>query len=151
MGTKTPVIGLDANILIYALDPAFPEHGKLDGLLFDLSPEKTVAVNPTVIHETYHTLVHFQNIVPSDAVKRLNLIMKHPYIEFYNQTKRICQIGLKLAEKYALGGRDSLILSNYLANKIPVMYTHDRAILKLKKVSWREGVIALRDPVEGIE
>jgi len=143
------VIGLDSNILVYALDPSFPEHEKLGGLLFDLSPERTVAVNPTILHETYHVLIFYQKFVPADAVERLSLIMRHPYIEFYNQTKRVSQIGLKLAERHGLGGRDSLIIANYLANKIPVMYTHDQELLRLKRISWRESAITLRDPVEG--
>jgi len=52
--------GLDTNILCYALDPAYPEHKKLKNLLTNLSQENVVAINPTVLHETYHTLVFSQ-------------------------------------------------------------------------------------------
>jgi predicted nucleic acid-binding protein len=51
------IVGLDANIICYALDDAYPEHEKLKSLLIDLSPKNQIALNPTTIHETYHTLV----------------------------------------------------------------------------------------------
>ncbi len=44
------VAGLDTNILCYALDPAYPEHSKLKGLLLELSPDNRLALNPTIIH-----------------------------------------------------------------------------------------------------
>ncbi|KPV63596.1 MAG: hypothetical protein AOA66_0728 [Candidatus Bathyarchaeota archaeon BA2] len=53
-------VGLDTNILCYCLDPAFPEHGKLKDLLLNLSSDNRVAINPTILHETYHTLVFGQ-------------------------------------------------------------------------------------------
>jgi predicted nucleic acid-binding protein len=45
------IIGLDTNILCYALDPAYPEHEKLKDLLFNLSTENRLALNPTIIQE----------------------------------------------------------------------------------------------------
>jgi hypothetical protein len=36
-GAHFKLIGLDTNILCYALDPAYPEHEKLKNLLFNLS------------------------------------------------------------------------------------------------------------------
>jgi len=54
-------VGLDANIICYALDDAYPEHEKLKCLLLDLSPENKNALNPTTIHEAYHTHVLTRN------------------------------------------------------------------------------------------
>lgn len=141
------IIGLDSNILSYMLDPAYPEHSKLRGLLFKLSSKNRVAINPTVIHETYHTLVFSQKWVPSEASKRLKMILKHPYIEFFSQTREVCIVALNLAEQYGLGGRDSLIIANFIVNKVPIVYTHDQELTTLKKIRWRSFYITFRDPL----
>jgi len=141
------IIGVDSNILCYSLDPAYPEHYKLKGLLLGLSMQNILAVNPTVIHEAYHALVFGQKWVPNEARIRLGLILKHPFILFYSQTKRTCIVALSIAGKYGCGGRDSLVLANFLLNKIPVVYTHDDELLKLKKVSWKESSVELKDPL----
>jgi predicted nucleic acid-binding protein len=116
-------------------------------LLLSLSPEKSIAVNPTVIHETYHTLVYGQKFTRAEAINRLRLLLNHPYIYFLNQTKRTCQIGLDIAARHMLGGRDALILANYLGGKIPVMYTHDRELVSLQSIAWRSTSIEIRDPL----
>ena len=58
------IIGLDTNILCYSLDPAYPEHEKLRGLLLDLSPNNLVAINLIVLREAYHVLVFGQKWLP---------------------------------------------------------------------------------------
>jgi predicted nucleic acid-binding protein len=141
-------VGLDTNILCYSLDTAYPGHAKTKDLLLDLSPENTVAINPTMLHEAYHTLVFGQKFTTTEAQRRLKLILRHPYIEFHNQTKRTCLIGLDLAARHGLGGRDALIIANYIGNKVPVMLTHDRELLSLRRVSWRTSAIEMRDPLE---
>jgi predicted nucleic acid-binding protein len=82
-------IGLDINILCYGLNSRYPEHEKVKDLLFILSPKKLVALNPTVLHETYHTIVYYSEWVPEEAARRLTALLRHPYIEFYNQTKNL--------------------------------------------------------------
>ena len=141
------VIGLDTNILCYALDPAYPEHEKLKHILFGLSSDKRVAINPTILHEAYHTLVFGQKFTPSEARGRLTMIMQHPYIEFYNQTRRICLIGINLAVKHGFGGRDAIIIANFVGNKISIMYTHDQELLSKKKITWKNHSIELKDPL----
>ncbi len=59
--------GLDANIIWYALDEEYPEHKKVSNLLFNLSAENKTALNPTTIHETYHTLVFWAEM---DSTRR---------------------------------------------------------------------------------
>ena len=113
------IIGLDTNILCYALDPAYPEHDNVKDLLTNLSPENTVALNPTILHETYHTLVFSLEWFPEEAAGRLSMLLKHPYIEFFNQTKKTRRIALNFSVKHNLGGRDALIIANFLANKVP--------------------------------
>lgn len=141
------MIGLDTNILCYALDPAYPEHEKLKDLLINLSPENRVALNPTILHETYHTLVFGQKWVPSAAVKRLKMLLKHPYIDFFSQTKRTSIIALDLSVQHKLGGRDALIIANFLANKVSVIYTHDQELLTRKKISWKNFTTTFKDPI----
>jgi predicted nucleic acid-binding protein len=142
-------VGLDTNILCYALDPAYHEHSNLKNLLINLSPENTVALNPTVLHETYHTLVFSLEWFPEEAAGRLSMLLKHPYVEFFNQTKKTTQIALNLSVKHSLGGRDALIIANFLANKVHTIYTHDEELLKLQKMSWKNFSVAFKDPLTG--
>ncbi len=140
------ITGLDSNVLCYCLDPAYAEHGRLKNLLIDLSSENRAAVNPTVIHEAYHALVFGQKWVPAEARRRLGMVLRHPYIEFYNQTRRVSEIALALASRHGLGGRDSLIIANFLAYKVPIVLTGDRALLALGEIAWREATLKLRGP-----
>lgn len=140
------ITGLGTNILCYALDPAYPENAKLKELLFTLSPENRLEVNPTIIQEAYHTLVRSQKWVPNEAQKRLKMLMKHPYIEFYSQTRKTCTIALNLAAQHKLGGRKALIIANYVTNKIPALYTHDQELLTIKNISWKNFHLTIKDP-----
>jgi predicted nucleic acid-binding protein len=140
-------VGLDTNILCYSLDPAYAEYPRAKDLLLSLSSENPLAINPTVIHESYHTLVYGQKFTRAEATSRLGLVLNHPYIYFLNQTRRTCQIGLDIATRHMLGGRDALILANYICGKVPVMYTHDRELLSLQRVTWRSATIDIRDPL----
>jgi predicted nucleic acid-binding protein len=141
------IIGLDTNIICYALDKTYPEHQKLADLFLGLSPENKVALNPTTFHETYQTLVFGQKWVPEDASKTLRMLLKHPFIEFFNQTRLTCTISLSLSIQHKLDGRDALIIANFLANSIPAIYTHDKELLKLKEITWRTRKIDFKDPL----
>ena len=139
------IAGLDTNILCYALDRAYPEHEKLKNLLIALSQENSVAINPTTLHETYHTLVFGQKWVPNEARRRLKMLLKHPYIEFFSQTKKTSVIALDLSVQHKLGGRDALIIANFLANKVSIIYTHDQELLTLQKLSWKNFHLTFKD------
>ena len=139
-------MALDTNILVYMLDPAYPEH-KYCNFITKLSEDFILCLNPTVVHEAYHTLVYGQKWVREDARRKLEALIKHPYTKFFNQTKRICMEALKIAESYDLGGRDSLIIANYLLNGIEGMFTHDEEIKGIGEVRWRRGRIRFIDPV----
>ena len=140
-------VAVDTNLLCYALDPAYSEHKNAVSLLVDLSPEKMIAINPTVFHETYHVLVFYSEWLPAEATKRLSLILKNPYVKFFSQTKKTASIALGLAAKYGVGGRDSLILACNIANQITTFLTHDKNLLELKKVYWKNRQISLQDPL----
>jgi predicted nucleic acid-binding protein len=141
------IVGLDDNIICYALDNAYPEHEKLRGLLLNLSAENKIALNPTTIHEAYHTLVFSQKWTPEESAKALRVLLKNPDAEFYNQTRKTSTIAFNLAVRHNLGGRDSLITANFLANKTPLMYTHDKELLKLQKITWKNTNLTLKDPL----
>jgi len=141
------IVGLDTNVLCYSLDPVYPEHERLKNLLFKLSPDYRVAINPTILHETYHTLVFGQKWVSDEAGRRLRMLLKHPYVEFFNQTRKICNVALNLAVKHELGGRDALIIANFVANKVPTLCTHDQDFLALEKISWKNFHLVFKDPL----
>jgi predicted nucleic acid-binding protein len=141
------IVGLDANIICYALDEAYPENEKVTGLLLNLSPDNKISVNPTTIHEAYHTLVYSQKWLEEDAANALKILLKNPYADFFNQTKFITSMALKLSVQHKLGGRDSLIAANFLSNKIPIMFTHDKELIKLQKITWNNKSIIFKDPI----
>ncbi|HLN44651.1 MAG TPA: PIN domain-containing protein [Candidatus Sulfotelmatobacter sp.] len=141
-------VGIDTNILCYALDPAYPEHEDVKDVLLNLSAENVIALNPTVIHETYHMLVFSLNWFPEEATRRLLMLLQHPYIEFFNQTKKIVQVALNLSVKHNLGGRDALIIANFLTNKVPTVYTHDNQLLMLHELSWKNQRLQFKDLIK---
>jgi predicted nucleic acid-binding protein len=141
------IMGLDANIICYALDDAYLEHEKLKDLLLDLSPENKIALNPTTIHEAYHTLVFSQKWTQQEAADALKIVLKNPYAEFFSQTKKTSIIALNLSVQHNLGGRDSLIVANFLANQIPIMLTHDKELLKLQEITWRNNKLTIKYPL----
>lgn len=73
------------------------------------------------------------------------LLLKHPYVEFFSQTKKISRIAINLSVKHNLGGRDALVIAN-LANQVLTVYTHDQELLKLQKISWRTSRVTFKDP-----
>lgn len=139
--------GLDTSILCYCLDPVFPEHVHVESLLLGLSSTNRVAVNPTILHESYHVLVFSQKFILSEAKQRLLLLLQHPYVDFHNHTKSVCLVALSIAEKYGFGGRDSLIIANFLCNNVETMYTHDEELLSLQEVDWKNRTLSFTDPV----
>ena len=142
------IIGLDTNIICYALDEDYPENKKLNDLLLNLSQENKIAINPTTIHEAYHVLVFGEKWCPGEAAHAMRLLLKNPYIEFYNQTRKISTIALDLSVQYKLGGRDALIIANYIANQIPTLYTHDRELLKHQRITYKNNNLTIKDPLQ---
>ncbi len=142
------IAGLDANILCYALDDAYPEHEALKNLLLELTPENKVALNPTTIHESYHVLVHSQKWLPEKAAEVLITLISLPNTEFYNQTRKISAMALNLSVQYELGGRDALLIANFLANQIPILYTHDKQLLKNQKITYKNINLTITDPLK---
>ncbi len=143
-------VGLDTNILCYALDPAFNEHKKASSLLIKIIRSKQkISVNSTIIHETYHTLAFKQKWVPDDARTKILALIRHHQIQFQNQTKKISLLALKVAVSLGVGGRDSMILANFLENKAEKLYTHDGDLLRLGRVAIDGYSLLIEDPITG--
>lgn len=141
------ITGLDTNILCYSLDKTYPENDKVKDLLTKLSPENRVAINPTVLHEAYHTLVFYLEWTPHEAATRLTWLLRHPHIEYYNQTRKTSLIALNFCIKYGLV-RDALIIANFTENKTPTMYTHDKELLKHQKITYKNTNLTIKDPLQ---
>ena len=139
------LIGIDTNVLTYALDPTFPEHTRAKKAV--LSSEGW-AVNATVVHECYHTLVFRRKISPTDTKLKIVEFLKEPRTSFLNLTKNTSLFALDLAAKTNLGGRDSLIVGCYLHHRIPEIYSHDEDLVKLSKVSIRGRYTRIIDPIK---
>lgn len=121
-------LGVDSNVLIAYLIPDHPDHEATRGLT-----RKRHAVNPTVLHETYHTSVFKLKRRPHDAVRILLDYMGLALCLPVNSAT--VEQGLRLALRNSLGGRDALILASYLLSReVKTFVTMDKSLLSLKEV-----------------
>ena len=105
------------------------------------------AINATVVHETYHTLVFRRKISPADSRRKVVELLKDRRTVFINLTTATCLFALNLAASMNLGGRDALIIGSYLYNKIPQMYSHDEELARLRKITMRGKTLHITDPI----
>lgn len=136
--------GIDSSILVYAMDPTTSEHRRARDSLLSL---QSWAINPTVVHEVYHTLAFKRKMSPNDARSKLGIIVKDKRTNFLNITKTVSLYSLDLASEYEMGGRDSLIIGCYMRNGIETMLTRDKELLNLKKLRFRGRQITFADPL----
>ncbi len=132
-------LGIDTNILIAYLDRDHPNHRQTEELR-----QKAIAVSPTIIHEAYHSLVFKMKWNPNEAKVTLEELMADRNNLFLNQTLQTTRVGLHLAVRYSLGGRDSLILANLMVSNILNMVTFDQDLINLESVSYRNKVLKIR-------
>jgi predicted nucleic acid-binding protein len=86
------------------------------------------AVNPTVIHETYHTCV-FKLKRRAEETSRTLVEYKDSSLCLALDSQTV-EFGLTPALKYSLGGRDALILASYaLAKQVRRVVTMDNSLL----------------------
>jgi predicted nucleic acid-binding protein len=136
-GRDQGYLGIDSNVLVAYLVPEHPDHESTAAL-----PEERHAVNPTVLHETYHTTVFKLKRRPGDAVKALldymNLALCLPI------NSKTVERGLRLALNYSLGGRDALILASYMLSKdVSAFVTMDKSLLLLKQIRYGRDVLRI--------
>lgn len=123
-------LGVDTNVLVAFLDKEHPDNLKTKILV----AHRYNAVNPTIIHEAYHTLVYKQKWSREDAKNTLSDYIDLDTILFLDQTKKITKLGLAIGANYGLGGRDSLILANFISNLVERMVTFDGELLNVKEL-----------------
>jgi len=138
-GRNQSHLAVDSNILAAYLDKEHPQHPKITYLA-----QRRVALNPTVVHETYHTLVFKMKWEANEASKTLLEMLDDSNILFLNQTKDTTRIGLRFAEKYSLGGRDALILANFLNPSIAEFKTFDKELIRLRRVEYARRKLTIR-------
>ena len=132
-------LAVDSNVLVAYLDREHPQHRKVTSLA-----SRRVALNPTVVHETYHTLVFKMKWAPYDASEVLTEMLGETNILFLNHTRDTTKVGLRFAERYALGGRDALILATFLNPSIGEFETFDKELLRLGKVEHGRRKLIIR-------
>ncbi len=133
-------LGIDSNVLVAYLVPDHPEHQTIKSLTY-----KNHAVNPTVVHETYHTCVFKLKRDPRQTVRVLLEYMKMSLC--LPITDRTTELGLKLALEHNLGGRDALILASYLtARQVSRFVTLDQTLLHLRQVKSGSMVLKISTP-----
>ena len=137
--------GLDSSIIVYALDPTTEEHEKSRDSVLSM---RGWAINPTVVHEAYHTLVFKRGFSSTDARSKLDALVRDKRTTFLNLTKTISLYSMELASEFGLGGRDSLILGCYLRGGVEEVLTHDRELLRIGKLEYRDREVTLRDPLD---
>lgn len=132
-------LAIDSNVLVAYVDREHPQHRRVSSLA-----SRRVALNPTVVHETYHTLVFKMKWASNDATEVLAEMLDDTHVLFLNQTKDTTRIGLKFAEQYALGGRDALILASFVNPSIIEFETFDKELIRLRKVEHGRGKLMIR-------
>jgi predicted nucleic acid-binding protein len=132
-------LGVDTNVLVAYLDADHPAHKRTERLSHD-----AVALNPTIIHEAYHTLVFKMKWRAEQASSVLIEASTDERNLFINQTLTTTRMGLHVASRYRLGGRDALILANLLTAGIPAFVTLDDELIALKRVAYGKRTLAIR-------
>jgi predicted nucleic acid-binding protein len=121
-------LGIDSNVLVAYLVPDHPDHELTKSLM-----GKRHAVNPTVLHETYHACVFKLRRRPDETVATLRDYMNFALCLSMNSDT--VDLGLKLAIRHSLGGRDALILASYMLSKqINKFVTLDGSLFSVRRI-----------------
>jgi hypothetical protein len=83
---------------------------------------------------------------PEEPRQVLREVLDDADVLFLNQTRETTRIGLGLAERYALGGRDALTLASLLDPSISEMVSFNKAIIALGKVARGGRELKVRPP-----
>jgi predicted nucleic acid-binding protein len=132
-------LGIDTNVLVAYLDKEHPLHNRTERL-----SREAVALNPTIMHEAYHTLVFKMKWRAKEASRVLIEASTDERNLFTNQTLTTTRMGLNVATRYGLGGRDALMLANFLAASIPKLVTFDNELIALKKVAFGKRILTIQ-------
>ncbi len=135
-------LGIDSNVLVAYLDDDHPRHNETHSLT-----NAGVAINPTVLHEAYHTLVYGLKWKEDDASEVLKEIANDKNTRFINHSLRTVLAGLNIATGYHLRGRDALIVANFLTGGVSECRTFDAKLLGIGKIKYGRWSILFRRPI----
>lgn len=121
--------------------PDHPDHEKARRL----KSKRHHAVNPTVLHESYHTLVFKLKRKPDETVHTLLSYMDSSVCLAIDSST--VELGLKLGQELSLGGRDALILASYASSKqVNKFVTFDQTLLSIKQVKFGRKMMKIIGP-----
>lgn len=136
-------LGIDTNVLVAYLDEEHPKHNETTYL-----KKRKIALNPTVIHEAYHTLVFKMKWTEEEASEVLKASMTDENNLFINQTQRTTVTGLNIATSFHLGGRDALIMSSFIAEGgVRECKTYDKELLDIGEIKYGKKRVLLTRPM----
>lgn len=138
------MIGVDSSLLISAMDPTIHEHVKARDAILKL---EGWAVNSTVVHEVYHSLVFKRKMTARDASSKVKAFVRDRRTRFLNITRPISIYSIDLAVRFRMGGRDSLIVGCYMHNGVERLLTHDKELLQLRRIGFKDRECAFVDPL----
>ncbi len=123
------------------LDRGHPSHKSASWL-----SDRAVAMNPTIVHEAYHTLVFKMRWRKEEASRALTEAITDERNLFINQTLRTTRVGLRIAVDHSLGGRDALILGSFLTSGVRRFVTLDKVLLGLKSIQHGQSRLEIGSP-----
>jgi len=129
------MIGLDSNIIVYALNSDLPEYRYCKSLFEKVAKgEEIIAVPSIVFMESYHALVYAFKFDSAEVKKKLIAIIDSENIVIFEISTSTILYAFEIAGQYKIGGRDSLISASLLENNIKKIYSHDKDFDKIKEI-----------------
>jgi predicted nucleic acid-binding protein len=84
---------------------------------------------------------------PGDGTLKRRALVRDRRTPFLDLTKAISLYSLDLGAEFNMGGRDALIVGCYLRNGMETMLTHEKGLLRLKRLKPKGREIAFVDPL----
>ncbi len=83
---------------------------------------------------------------PREVTQVLRAVLDDENVLFLNQTRVTARTGLRIGQTYGLGGRDALILANFLDPSVPEMLSFDKALIAVGKIADGRRELKIRKP-----
>ncbi len=129
------MIGIDSNIIIYALNSDLPEHIYCVKLLENVATGKEIIGIPCIVFmESYYALVYAYKFEYLEVKKRLTAVIDSDNIVIFDISTLTILYAFEIAGQYKIGGRDSLIAACLLENNIKKLYSHDKDFDVIKEI-----------------
>ncbi len=133
MITSNDLVLLDTNVLVYAADKLSPFHNQSREFRDrGQKGEIAICVTPQVLFEFYAVITDprrvNQPLNSLEAVKEINIYLKHPKIKKIYQGPDIVERVTALLEKYKITRQkifDALIVATMISNDIKKICTYD--------------------------